>query len=92
MAAIDVAQSPRRLVVIGKQKRGIGTVAGIVIEQAVHRPEQRLGLIEGQRRLAAQAGLQVRYQQSCGDALAGNIPPLDRIAPVFGKAPGPPSR
>src|SRR4029077_11505514 len=73
MAAINVAQSPRRLVVIGKQKRGVGTVASVVIEQAVHRPEQHFGLIEGQRRLAPQAGLQIRHQQSGGDPLAGNI-------------------
>jgi hypothetical protein len=62
MAAIDVAQSPFLLVVLNKQKRCIGTVAGVVIEEAVHRPEQRLGLIEGQRRLAPQAGLQIRHQ------------------------------
>src|SRR4029077_1259683 len=36
MSAIGVAQSPCRVVVIGKQKRCISTVAGVVIEQAVH--------------------------------------------------------
>ncbi len=48
-------------------------LACVVIEQAVHGSEQCLRLIEGQRRLAPQAGLQIRHQQSCGDSLAGNI-------------------
>src|SRR5271157_3383947 len=73
MSAIRVSQSPRRVVVLGIEERCVGVVASVVIEQAVHGPEQCLRLIEGQRRLAPQAGLQIRHQQSGGDSLARNI-------------------
>src|SRR6516162_1514550 len=73
MPTIGVAQLSRRVVVVGKEKRRIGTVAGVVVEDAVYRSEQYLRPIEGQGRLASQAGLQIRHQQSGGDPLAGNI-------------------
>jgi hypothetical protein len=46
------------------------------MEEAVHRLEQSLGLVEGQRHLAPQAGLQIRHQPSGGDLM----PDLRRFA------------
>src|SRR6516225_3985106 len=73
MSTIGVAQLSCRVVVVGKEKRRVGTVAGVVVEDAVYRSEQYLRPIEGQGRLASQAGLQIRHQQSGGDPLAGDI-------------------
>ena len=74
MSAIGVSQPPRRVVVVGKEERCVGVVAGVFVEQTVHGPEERLRLIKRQCRLAPQAGLQICHQQSCSDPFAGNIP------------------
>jgi hypothetical protein len=53
MAAIDVAQSPRSLVVIGKEKRSITAPIGVAIRRIRSFPEGWLGRGFSNRDIAA---------------------------------------
>jgi hypothetical protein len=45
MPAVGVAQAPDFVIVLGKEKRGVGAVGRIVIKEPVHGPQELLRLI-----------------------------------------------
>jgi len=49
VSTVGVAQTSTGVVIIGKEKSGITTIAAILIEQPVHRHEQVLKVFDGQR-------------------------------------------
>src|SRR5260370_2937177 len=70
---IHVAQAPSFIIVFGKEKRGIGAVGRVFIEQLVHRPQEPLRLIQSDCTLAPQVSLQVGHQESGTDPLSSRI-------------------
>src|ERR1700751_6147527 len=73
MAAVDVTQAAGCVVVLGEEKRGEGTAGSVLAEKLIHGAEESLGLIQCDRRLAAQIRLQIGHQQSRRDAFSGNV-------------------
>jgi hypothetical protein len=73
MAAIDVAEAARRDVVIGEEESGEGAVGGVLTEELIDGAQETLGLVERDGGLTAEIGLQIRHEESGGDALAGNV-------------------
>src|SRR5258708_362221 len=73
MSAVCVAQVLRLIVVLAKEKCGIGVVGGVVVKQLVNSSQQPLWIIPGDRALAAQIRLQVRHQQSAGNPFSRDV-------------------
>ncbi len=60
-------------VVIGEEEGGEGAVGSVLGEELIDGPEEALGLVDGDRALAAEIGLQIGHEKRGGDALAGNV-------------------
>src|SRR5262249_29167912 len=73
MAAVDVAQTLRAIVILGEEERGVSVVGGIVIKKLVYRLQQLLRLVYRHGTLAPQICLQVRHEQRAGNSLACDI-------------------
>src|SRR5208282_6493908 len=73
VAAIDVAQTAARVFVIGKEEGGEAVFRDVFAEQAIHRLKQQRQVVERQRVLAADVGLEIGHQQRSGDALSRNV-------------------
>jgi hypothetical protein len=88
VSAVGVAEALGIVIVFGKEERGVGAVYRVLKEQAVHGPEQELGMIQSKGALAAEVGLQVRHEKSSSYAFAGDVaddeaePPLADIEEV----------
>ena len=57
MAAIGIAETSRPVVVFGKEKRRVGVIRGVFVEEPVHRLEEPLRIVHRNCALAAQIRL-----------------------------------
>ena len=73
MAAIDVAKAAGGDVVVGEEKSGKGAVGSVLGEELIDGLEEALGVVKRDGALAAEIGLQIGHEESCGDSLPGNV-------------------
>ena len=73
MSAIHVTQFLPPLVVLAKKQRRISSVRSVFKKQSIHRPQERLRLVQRDRALAPQIRLQVRHQQCSGNPFARDV-------------------
>ena len=73
MSAIGVAQAADSVVILGKEKRGVSTVGGVLIEEPVYGLEKLLRLIQGNGALTAEVRLEIGHQERGGYAFTGDI-------------------
>lgn len=73
MAAIDVAEMAARDVVIGVKESGKRAIRSVLAEKVIDGLKQTLWLIQRDRALVADIGLQIGHQKSRRDAFAGNV-------------------
>src|SRR6266851_1473930 len=81
MAAIGVTQVANGVVVFGEEECGEGAVRRVVAEELVHGTQKALRLIQSDGALAAQIGLQIGHQESCGDSFSRDV--TDHEAEAF---------
>src|SRR5579884_386374 len=74
MSAIDITHCLMRVIVFGKEKRGIRIVGSIGIKKAVDGLQQIVWLLVRQCQLSAQIGLKIGHKQSASNSLSGNVP------------------
>src|SRR5438128_4413028 len=73
MTAYHIAQASRVVVVFAKEQGGIRALDRVLEKHLVHRPQQMLRPIEGDRALTAEIRLQIGHQQSSGDPFPRDI-------------------
>lgn len=57
MAAIDIAEAAGGDVIVGEEESGEGAIGSVLREELINGAEEALGLIDGDRALAAEIGL-----------------------------------
>ena len=70
MPAIRVTQAAQPIVILSKEKSGLGCVGRILVEELIHRSQKELRLIQSHGALAAQVRLQIRHQKSSSDSFS----------------------
>src|SRR6266851_2349742 len=73
MAAVDIAQISRRIIVITEKQCGEAAVGRVVAKEPVYLLQQALRLFQRQGELAAQIGLQIGHEESSGNSLSCHV-------------------
>src|SRR6202030_459916 len=73
MAAVDIAQISRRIIVITEKQSGEAAVGRIVTKEPVYLLQQALRLFERESELAAQIGLQISHEKRGGESLSCHV-------------------
>ena len=73
MAAINVAEAAGGDVVVGEEEGGEGAVGSVLGKELVDGAKNIFQAILGNGALAAEIGLQIRHEESGGDAFTGNV-------------------
>src|SRR5215470_14614986 len=73
MATIRVAEAARGVVVFGEEESGVSAVRRVFAKKLVHGAQQAFRLVQSDRALAAEVGLQICHQESGCDSLARNV-------------------
>src|SRR5258708_39337836 len=73
MAAVDIAQISRRIIVITEKQCGEAAVGRIVAKEPVYLLQQALRLFQRESELAAQIGLQISHEKRGGNSLSCHV-------------------
>jgi hypothetical protein len=73
MAAIDVAEAAGGDVVVGEEEGGERAVGSVLREELVDDAKNIFQAIVRDGALAAEIGLKIGHEESCGDAFTGNV-------------------
>src|SRR5579864_4360562 len=73
MSAVGVTQGAGAVVEFSEEQSGVSAFGGVLVEQLVDGTQEALRVIESDRALAAQVGLQVGHEEGGANSLPGRV-------------------